>query len=192
MMTTRKRGGARDHKSNREAKGNEEYDYNTYYGDENYLRISLFENEKQQLESRISILESRNKAVECKNTALIVSIIVLLIVTLTIMTILIIHQLNFGQLNTEIIDLKNVEQSRIISGEASFELNPQEREIDVLKKKIESLDTRGYWCAFQNGPWTSVSTITYDYLTFSFSNNMEITKTPLDINSGNSTSDIKY
>ena len=66
-MTTRKRGGIRDYKSNREAKGNEEYDYNTYYGDENYLRISLFENEKQQLESRISNLESRNKAVECKN-----------------------------------------------------------------------------------------------------------------------------
>ena len=114
-MTTRKRGGARDHKSNREAKGNEEYDYNTYYGDEIPLQSSLFENEKQQLESRISHLESRNKAVECKNTALIVSIIVLLIATLTIMTISIIHQLNFGQLNSEISDLKNVNITSIIS-----------------------------------------------------------------------------
>ena len=103
MMTTRKKGGARDHKSNREAKGNEEYDYNTYYGDENYLRISFFENEKQQLESRISILESRNKAVECKNTVLVVSIIVLLIATLTIMTIAIVHQLNIEQLKNQTI-----------------------------------------------------------------------------------------
>ena len=108
MMTTRKRGGARDYKSNREAKGNEEYDYNTYYGDENYLRISFFENEKQQLESRISNLESRNKAVECRNTALVVSIIVLLIATLTIMTIAIVHQLNIEQLNNKIL---NTEQS---------------------------------------------------------------------------------
>ena len=114
-MTTRKRGGARDHKSNREAKENEEYDYSTYYGDEIPLQSSLFENEKQQLESRISHLESRNKAVECKNTALIVSIIVLLIATLTIMTISIIHQLNFGQLNSEISDLKNVNITSIIS-----------------------------------------------------------------------------
>ena len=114
-MTTRNRGGARDHKSNREAKENEEYDYTSYYGDEIPLQSSLFENEKQQLESRISHLESRNKAVECKNTALIVSIIVLLIATLTIMTISIIHQLNFGQLNSEISDLKNVNITSIIS-----------------------------------------------------------------------------
>ena len=123
MMTTRKRGGARDYKSNREAKGNEEYDYNAYYGDENYLRISLFENEKQQLESRISILESGNKAVESKNTALVVSIIVLLLATLTIMTIVIVHQLNIEQLNSEIMDPNNMEQSQISSRSPIFSVS---------------------------------------------------------------------
>ena len=115
-MTTRNRGGARDHKS----KGNEEYDCDTYYGDEN-----IYENEKQQLvsrisnlESRISNLESRNKAVECKNTALIVSMIVLLIVTLTIMTISIVHQLNIEQLNTE-----TMEQSQISSRSSIFSVS---------------------------------------------------------------------
>ena len=118
MMTTRKRGGARDYKSNHEAKGNEEYDCDTYYGDEN-----IYENEKQQLASRISNLESRNKAVECNNTALVVSIIVLLIATLTIMTISIINQMNIEQLNSEIMDLKNVEQSQISSRSPIFSVS---------------------------------------------------------------------
>ena len=105
MMTTRKRGGTLEFKCNREAKGNEEYDYTTYYGEEISLRSSLFESEKQQFESRISKLESRNKVVEWKNTALVVSITVLMIATLTIS---IVHQINIQQLNTE-INLKKAE-----------------------------------------------------------------------------------
>ena len=91
MMTTRKRGGTRDYKINREARGKEEYDvkeydYTTYYGEEIFLRSSLFESEKLQLESRISNLESKNRSVECKIRALVVSITVLLIATMVIMT----------------------------------------------------------------------------------------------------------
>ena len=51
---------------------------------------------------------------------------------------------------------------------------------------IESLGTRGTWCSFKAGPWsTSNSIITYDYLTFSDSNMNISDVTPLDINSGN-------
>ena len=50
--------------------------------------------------------------------------------------------------------------------------------------QIKSLATRGSWCAYKNGPWTSVGTITYDRLSISDTNNMDITGTPLDINSG--------
>lgn len=52
-----------------------------------------------------------------------------------------------------------------------------------LQTKIESLSTNGKWCAYRYGPWTTTSTITYDILTFS-DTNMDITGTPLDINTG--------
>ena len=50
--------------------------------------------------------------------------------------------------------------------------------------EIESLSTNGKWCAWNYGAWTTVGTIKYQKLTFSDSNNMEITGTPMDINSG--------
>ena len=49
---------------------------------------------------------------------------------------------------------------------------------------ITTLTTVGYWCGEQSS-WDTVGTITYDRLSFSNSNNMEITSTPLDINTGN-------
>ena len=117
MMTTRKREGTRDYKKNREAKGSEEYDYTAYYGEEIFLRSSLFESEKQQLESRISNRESKNRSIKWKNTALVISITTLLIATLTMMTMTTIHQLNIDQLKT---DLQNVNQSQLISRKATF------------------------------------------------------------------------
>ena len=50
--------------------------------------------------------------------------------------------------------------------------------------QIKSLGTRGTWCGYKYGPWTSVGTIRYDQLTFADSN-MEVNGTPLDINTGN-------
>ena len=117
MMTTRKKGGTPDYKSNHEIKGNEVYD--TYYGEDTFLRSSLFESEKQQLESRIRELELRSKAVECKNTIIIVSITVLFIANLTISS-YIIHQLNIEQMNAEIIHHKDVEQSQATSRKANL------------------------------------------------------------------------
>merc|ERR1711860_308493 len=49
--------------------------------------------------------------------------------------------------------------------------------------QIESLGARGTWCGNQDGSWSKVGTITYDRLTYSDSN-MNITGTPLDINTG--------
>ena len=49
---------------------------------------------------------------------------------------------------------------------------------------ISTLATIGYWCAEQISGRT-VGTITYDRITYSNSNNMNIATTPLDINTGN-------
>ena len=102
-MTSRNRGRTRDYKSNREANDNEEYAID-YIGDET-LRWNFFENEKQNLVSRIIELESRNKAEEWKKTALIVSITILFIATVSVT---IIHQLSIEQLNIKVL---NTEQS---------------------------------------------------------------------------------
>lgn len=61
-MTTRK-DRTLDHRYNLKGngKGSEEYDVN-YYGDENFLKIDAFENDKNKLQAKISELEWRNKA----------------------------------------------------------------------------------------------------------------------------------
>lgn len=76
-MTTRK-DRTLDNRRNLKAngKGSEEYEVN-YYGDETFLKIDAFQNEKNNLEARISGLEWRNKA-------LIISVVVLLIFSLVI------------------------------------------------------------------------------------------------------------
>ena len=56
-------------------------------------------------------------------------------------------------------------------------------QIEMQASQLVSLGTRGIWCAYKNTT-TNVGTITYDRLLFSDYNNMEITGTPLDINTG--------
>ena len=55
-------------------------------------------------------------------------------------------------------------------------------EIESLSSQIDSLGVRGHWSGHQDR-WDPVGTITYDHLTYSDSN-MNITGTPLDINTG--------
>ena len=57
-------------------------------------------------------------------------------------------------------------------------------DVESNSAAITTLGVLGSWCATKND-WSTVGTITYDILTYSDSNNMEITSTPLDINSGN-------
>ena len=63
------------------------------------------------------------------------------------------------------------------------EMNDLKKEKEELAEQIGSLSIRGSWCGYQD-VWNSKGTVTYDRLTFSNSNNMEITGTPLDINTG--------
>ena len=50
--------------------------------------------------------------------------------------------------------------------------------------KNNSLSNRGTWCGYNVGPWDTVGIISYEHLTVS-ETNMNITDTPLDINTGN-------
>ena len=49
--------------------------------------------------------------------------------------------------------------------------------------RLDSMATRGTWCAYQNGPVESTGRITYDRLTFS-DTNMDISGTPLRTSTG--------
>ena len=61
----------------------------------------------------------------------------------------------------------------------------QEKRIQENIKMLDTLATRGIWCAFHKDSWTaSNAIITYDRLIIN-SNNMNITDTPLDIKTGN-------
>ena len=85
-MTTRK-GQALGNKHNLKAngKGSEEYEVN-YYGDETFLRIDAFENEKNNLEAKISGLE-------WKNTALIIlGVVQFFLLIATIAFSIVLHQ----------------------------------------------------------------------------------------------------
>ena len=102
VMTTRK-DRTLDNRYNLKAngKGSEEYDVN-YYGDETFLKINAFENEKNNLEARISGLEWRNKA-------LVISVIVLLIFSVGIFTLSIIHQqrIDSGSVEDKLVSVED-------------------------------------------------------------------------------------
>ena len=75
-----------------------DYDANCYYGDDNFLKTSSFETEKNKIESRLNRLESRNKALEWKNKVLTVSMTVFIVILLVgTVTMLILHELNIEQ-----------------------------------------------------------------------------------------------
>ena len=96
-MTTRKdRTLDNRHKLKANGKGSDEYEVN-YYGDETFLKIDAFQNEKNNLEARISGLEWRNKA-------LVISVLVLLIFSLGIFTLFIIHQQRIDSVDSESVE----------------------------------------------------------------------------------------
>ena len=66
--------------------------------------------------------------------------------------------------------------------EMSEKMEQQEFQIESLSSQIDSLGVRGHWCGEQDS-WRTVGTITYDTIYYSDSN-MNITDTPLDINTG--------
>ena len=99
----------------------------------------------------------------------------------------------------ELMDLVDGENSedgnnpRELSTKLDLDNNLQQTISDILvdmkdmKKKIESLGTRGSWCGFLENHWrTNDGTITYDHLSYS-DTNMKISGPALDIKSGNYT-----
>ena len=57
------------------------------------------------------------------------------------------------------------------------------KDVEDLQEEVDGVSTRGHWCSFKN-EWNAEGTVTYDYLTFSDSNNMDYGETPMNINSG--------
>ena len=93
-MPTRK-GGTTDYKSHQKSKGNVSQDYDiNYYGNDDFLKISSYENEKNFVEARISELERRNNALERRNKALVVSVIILMILSFGTLIITFLHKEN--------------------------------------------------------------------------------------------------
>ena len=102
-MTTRK-GRTLDNRNNFKAngKGSEEYDVVQYYGDETFLKIDAFENQKNILQARISSLEWRNKA-------LVISGIVIFIFSLGLLTFSVIQQLKIQETVALLTSLKKTQ-----------------------------------------------------------------------------------
>ena len=82
-MPSRKEGTL-DYKTNR--RGSRDYDVR-YYGDEDFLKTSAFEEEKKFLHTRINGLN-------CRNTFLIVTVAVLVFLSLVLLTLSIVNHVN--------------------------------------------------------------------------------------------------
>ena len=67
--------------------------------------------------------------------------------------------------------------------EMSEKTEQQESQIESLSFQIDSLGARGHWCGNKDSWYKDGSTITYDSIFYSDSN-MNITDTPLNINTG--------
>ena len=62
--------------------------------------------------------------------------------------------------------------------------NMMEENFKICRQQLETLSTRGTWCAYRYSGWRKVGIIPYDRFTVSDSN-MNITSQPLDIKTGN-------
>ena len=91
----------------------------------------------------------------------------------------------FNRLDSKIKQISNVDDGleTKLDSVAQDVVNLKASDLEQ-QTEIESLSTNGKWCAWTYGAWTTTGTINYQSLTFSDSNNMEITGTPMDINSG--------
>ena len=107
MMTTRK-GRTKNYNNNHQANRNTSQDSDVhYYGDDNFLKTSAYEEEKNIFESRIDELEWRNQALKLKIKVFTVSVLVfLLILFIGILTISIIYELKLEQTREQLSDLQ--------------------------------------------------------------------------------------
>ena len=92
---------------------------------------------------------------------------------------------NISDLNSSMSEEVKQQDARIESLKNSDQEQETRKESDQHQAaQIQNHRTRGTWCGYKGGLWSKVGTMTYDSLTFS-DTNMEITRTPLDINTGN-------
>ena len=109
MMTTRK-GRTKNYNNNHQANRNTSQDSEVhYYGDDNFLKTSAYESEKNIFESRIDELEWKNQALKWKIKVLTVTvsvIVFLLILFIGILTISIIYELKIEQTREQLSDLQ--------------------------------------------------------------------------------------
>ena len=118
MMTTRK-GGPKDYKSQKAISQEQDYEIN-YYGDDNFLKSSAYQKEKNVLESRISELEWRNSSLEWKNRTLaFLMTIFLLILLIGTVTISILHEMNIERSLEQISELQRVQNEIQVRFEGS-------------------------------------------------------------------------
>ena len=109
MMPTRK-GRTKNYNNNHQANRNTSQDSDVhYYGDDNFLKTSAYEEEKNIFESRIDELEWKNQALKWKIKVLTVTvsvIVFLLILFIGILTISIIYELKLEQTREQLSDLQ--------------------------------------------------------------------------------------
>ena len=90
---------------------------------------------------------------------------------------------NLNQTISDILEEMEDMKKNIMRNEEKITDN--QLSVFLLTRDVEELGTMGTWCAYRY-LWDTVGTITYSDITFSDSiNMMEITDTPLDINTGN-------
>ena len=102
-----------------------------------------------------------------------------------------VNQLKMELLSRDVEDLtEDVEKNSANITKVSEDVAAVQDDAIVVANDVErnsaditTLATMGAWCG-EKYIWETVGTITYDRITYSDSNNMDITGTPLDINTG--------
>ena len=139
---------ALDNRHNLRANGNgsEEYEVN-YYGDETFLKIDVYENEKNTLQAKISGLERRIKV-------LVVSVIVLLILLIGTLIFSTIQQINIGKSLQKLSELENT-QYRIqtkVETLSNYQENEPKKITELSKSLQKSAETK---IVLKGGDWYS-------------------------------------
>lgn len=93
-----------DYKTNK--RGSRDYDVR-YYGEEDFLKTSAFEEEKKFLHTRINDLN-------CRNTFLIVTVAVLVFLSIALLTLTIVNQVNITTHQKKITSISRELNSSII------------------------------------------------------------------------------
>ena len=105
-MPSRK-GGTIGHGENKPGSMRQDYDVR-YYGDEDFVKASVFDEEKKILNTRISHLH-------CRNTCLVVFVIVLLFLSLVLLTLSLINLQNNSKHEMQIASLRKKLNSSTVS-----------------------------------------------------------------------------